>query len=221
MPRGHPNDANEVYLEVGSKRVFASAAHWPGWSRSGKTEEQALGALEAYGPRYGAVALAAGVLFPGEPRTFEVVERLRGTATTEFGAPGEPARREFAPLSAEEAGRLADLLAGAWAVLDSVVAGAPAELRKGPRGGGRDRDTIFQHVVSAEVTYARKLGVRAPEPAPGDRDAVDEVRRRVLDEVREARGRSGGEGQAWAPRYAVRRMAWHVTDHAWEIEDRS
>ena len=220
MQRDHPGDATDVYLEVGSKRVFASAAQWPGWSRSGKTEAQALASLDAYGRRYGAVALAAGVPFPGEPWTFEVVERLPGTATTEFGAPGEPAHREFEPLGADEARRLADLLAGAWAVLDGVVAGAPMELRKGPRGGGRDRDAVFQHVVSAEVMYARKLGVRAPEPAPGDRDAVDEVRRRVLDEVRE-RGRSGGEGRAWAPRYAVRRMAWHVTDHAWEIEDRS
>ena len=25
----------------------------------------------------------------------------------------------------------------------------------------------------------------------------------------------------WSPRYAVRRAAWHVLDHAWEIKDRS
>ena len=25
----------------------------------------------------------------------------------------------------------------------------------------------------------------------------------------------------WSPRYAVRRAAWHVLDHAWEIEDRT
>ena len=25
----------------------------------------------------------------------------------------------------------------------------------------------------------------------------------------------------WSPRYAVRRAAWHVLDHAWEIEDRA
>jgi hypothetical protein len=27
-------------------------------------------------------------------------------------------------------------------------------------------------------------------------------------------------GQRWPARYFVRRAAWHVLDHAWEIEDR-
>ena len=221
MP-GSPQNSNiDVYLEVGSKRVFASAAPWPGWSRSGRTEEQALAALEAYGRRYAAVAEAAGVQFPGGTRTFEIVERLRGSATTDFGAPGVPAEREFEPLTTNQASRLAALLVGAWTVLDGVVAGAPAELRKGPRGGGRDRDAVFQHVVNAEVMYARKLGLRVAEPAPADRDAVDGLRSQVLDLLPRAAGAPRVEGPLWAPRYAVRRLAWHVTDHAWEIEDRT
>jgi len=187
---GSPQNSNiDVYLEVGSKRVFASAAPWPGWSRSGRTEEQALAALEAYGRRYAAVAEAAGVQFPGGTRTFEIVERLPGSATTDFGAPGVPAEREFEPLTTNQASRLAALLVGAWTVLDGVVAGAPAELRKGPRGGGRD--------------------------------AVNGIRSQVLDLLRRGAGASPVEGPLWAPRYAVRRMAWHVTDHAWEIEDRT
>jgi hypothetical protein len=28
-------------------------------------------------------------------------------------------------------------------------------------------------------------------------------------------------GKRWPPRYAARRIAWHVLDHAWEIEDRT
>jgi hypothetical protein len=27
-------------------------------------------------------------------------------------------------------------------------------------------------------------------------------------------------GKRWSPRYFVRRVAWHVLDHAWELEDR-
>ena len=52
----------EVYIEAGSKRVFAGALDWPGWCRSAKDEDGALAALVAYGPRYAAV-LAGG---PGE-----------------------------------------------------------------------------------------------------------------------------------------------------------
>jgi hypothetical protein len=52
---------------------------------------------------------------------------------------------------------------------------------------------------------------------------------RMLDEVLSAlragaadelpcRGPRGGK--LWAPRYFARRVAWHMLDHAWEIEDR-
>ena len=34
-----------VYIEIGKRRVFASAADWPGWARSGKDEKSALEAL--------------------------------------------------------------------------------------------------------------------------------------------------------------------------------
>jgi hypothetical protein len=33
--------------------------------------------------------------------------------------------------------------------------------------------------------------------------------------------RAGAPGGAWPARYVIRRTAWHVLDHAWEIEDRS
>jgi hypothetical protein len=41
-----------VYLEIGGKRAFAGAVDWPGWSRSGRGEQEALEALIANGPRY-------------------------------------------------------------------------------------------------------------------------------------------------------------------------
>ena len=104
-------------------------------------------------------------------------------------------------------------------MLDDVVAGAPAELRKGPRGGGRDRDAVFAHVVGAETAYARKLGVRHKEPQ--DRDEIAAVRADILAAISGARAGAPATQKGWLPRYAARRIAWHVLDHAWEIEDRS
>jgi hypothetical protein len=192
-----------VMIEAGSKRTFACALDWPGWCRSGKTEEQALATLAAYAPRYAAVAREAGLTLP-EGDGFEVVERLSGDGTTDFGAPAAIAAADHAPLSPPEADRLARLLEAAWTALDRVVAGAPAELRKGPRGGGRDRDRIVDHVRGAEEVYARRLGL---------------VGHASRTEIASAL-RSGLEGR-WPPRYAARRLAWHVLDHAWEIADRS
>ena len=33
--------------------------------------------------------------------------------------------------------------------------------------------------------------------------------------------RAGAPGATWPLGYAVRRFAWHVLDHAWEVEDKS
>ncbi|HLU36750.1 MAG TPA: hypothetical protein VKZ61_13350 [Thermomicrobiales bacterium] len=41
-----------IVSESGSKKVFVSALDWPGWSRSGKTEEAALATLADYTDRY-------------------------------------------------------------------------------------------------------------------------------------------------------------------------
>jgi hypothetical protein len=198
--------------------VFASAADWPGWSRSGKDEALALEALAAAAPRYAHAAKAARIPFaPGS--TFEVVERLPGDATTEFGAPGAIAKAESKRLTKKEAGRLSALVAASWTVLDRAVEKAPGSLRKGPRGGGRDRDKIVEHVLGAEVAYARKLGLRLQQPDGGDAGAVREHRNAIVAGLRA--GTKGVTERGWPARYAARRMAWHVLDHAWEIEDRS
>jgi hypothetical protein len=206
-PRHRESVPTPVYLECGSRRVFAGAVDWPGWCRSGKTEELALEALAAYAARYAPVAQRAGVRFPAHAAaSFDVVERLPGNATTDFGAPGAVPGRDAAPLTKKQADRLAALVGATWEVFDAVAAGAPATLRKGPRGGGRDRDQIVAHVTEAEEAYARQLGLRR---RPVTRDDI-------LDAIR-----SRPEGTKWPVRYAARRIAWHVLDHAWEIEDRS
>ena len=65
-------------------------------------------------------------------------------------------------MSAGEAERLAALVAAAWQTLDRVAGAAPEELRKGPRGGGRDRSKIVAHVLDAEAAYAAGDGPQAP-----------------------------------------------------------
>jgi hypothetical protein len=210
-----------VYLESGTKRVFACAVHWPGWCRSGRDERRALEALAAASPRYAVVAARAGVRFPPAEPAFEVVERVPGSASTDFGVPGAVAARDGEPLTQHQARAMAALVEASWRVLDDVVAGAPAALRRGPRGGGRDRDAIAGHVARAEVEYARKLGIARPAPAEAPAAALLAVREAILRVLSGARAGAPPVERGWPPRYAARRIAWHVLDHAWEIEDRS
>jgi hypothetical protein len=213
----------KVYLESTPKRVFASAAEWPGWCRSGKDEAAALEALASSGSRYAAVAKRAGLTFkPAAAKDFKVLERLPGSATTDFGAPGAIAKAEAKPLTTAGADRLEALLRACWKTFDEVVRKAPPELRKGPRGGGRDRDQIASHVIDAEGAYASRIGVRLKPPAAGDPKAVAEWRDALVTGLRPSpEATAAGGGKRWPPAYAARRIAWHALDHAWEIEDRT
>jgi hypothetical protein len=212
----------KVYLESGKKKVFASAVDWPGWSRSGKDEESALDALATYAVRYSGVAATAGLDLPADAGDiFEIVERLLGDMTTDFGAPGAIAASDHDALTTAEEERLATLLQAAWTFFDQVAATTPAELRKGPRGGGRDRDKMVDHVLGAEVAYARKIGIRHRQPALDDGPAIAALRAAIVVTVRPAPGGTPVQDTGWPPRYAVRRLAWHVLDHAWEMQDRS
>jgi hypothetical protein len=210
-----------VYLEVGKKRVFACSVDWPGWCRSGKNEEAALEALADYAPRYAVVADHAGRRFSARAGDdVDVVERVKGSATTDFGAPGVVPKLDAAPMTAHAAQKTADLVVASWAVLEIVAKSSPAALRKGPRGGGRDRDKMLQHVISAEAAYARKLDVKHKEPALGDTTAIKALREDIVDVLHAARSGDPLRENGWPPRYAARRIAWHVLDHAWEMEDR-
>jgi hypothetical protein len=204
-----------VGIETTPKKVFASALDWPGWSRAGKDQEAALAALADAAPRYAAVAGTAGLPFEASA-AFEVVETAEGTATTAFGAPDVRFEADQRPTTKTDGERLAALLDAAWTTFDSVVAGAPAELRKGPRGGGRDRDRIVEHVRGADEGYARVLGIK-----PGDHASHEELRAAALEVVRRPSDGTPVAGRKWPVRYAARRFAWHALDHAWEIEDRS
>lgn len=212
----------DVVLEVTPKRSFASALDWPGWCRSGRTPEDALAALAAYAPRYKVVAQTAGLRLPATDgvESLEAVEELEGDATTAFGAPSIAASVELGRATAKVANRIATLLQAAWATLDDVVTSAPPHLRKGPRGGGRDRDAMYQHVIAAEHAYAGKLGVRVRAPGD-DAAAVRAMRDALIAVIHADRTGEPARDRGWAPRYGARRIAWHALDHAWEMQDRS
>ena len=95
---------HDVSIERGTKRVFAWAIEWPGWCRSGRTEEAALEALVEYGPRYARVVgrRKLGFLSPAVLGDLRVVERLEGNATTDFGAPGVAPRADERSIEEDE-----------------------------------------------------------------------------------------------------------------------
>ena len=211
-----------VGVEVTPKKSFASALEWPGWTRAGKTPEAALEALAASAPRYATVAKQAKLDFLyDEAVAFDVVEEAEGNATTAFGAPDVRFEADRRRTTAQDGEQLAALVAASYATFDAVVAKAPPILRKGPRGGGRDRDKIVEHVVGADGGYAQVMGLKGTAVDPADRKAVAELRARMLDLIRAPSDGSPLAGKKWPARYAARRVAWHALDHAWEIEDRS
>lgn len=211
-----------VYLEITPKRTFAAGVDWPGWCRSGKTEAEALDALVAYGPRYAkVVGRSARFIAPPDTSMLKVTERLKGGPTTEFGAPQGTPRSDHQPLDEAELKRQTTLLRAAWRTFDAMLKRhAAVELRKGPRGGGRDQAQMSAHVFDAERAYLNKLGAPAPKGADlrAEREGVvAALSARARDEPIEDRS---GTKKRWEPRFFVRRAAWHALDHAWEIEDR-
>ena len=223
-------DKIEVYLELGSKRTIAGAIDWPGWCRIGRDEASALQALVDYAPRYARVVRAASLGFhaPTDTAAFTVIERLKGNMTTDFGAPAIAPAGDARPVTPAELVRLQKLLKASWRAFDTAVSAAKGkELAKGPRGGGRDLDKIVAHVLGADEAYLGQLGVKikwAADDATGrERSQAGQAIQKAL--AASARGeipaRGPRGGLRWTPRYFCRRAAWHILDHAWEIEDRA
>jgi hypothetical protein len=221
-----------VYLEIGRKRIFAGALAWPGWCRSGHNEQSALQTLAEYGSRYEQVLRPAGIGFkaPAAVSRLVVVERLAGNTTTDFGAPDAAPSSDSNPFDAAELQRCQALLTACWEVFDATVREVAngKELRKGPRGGGRELDGIVRHVLGADAGYLTKLGGKVTISAGADdlTGALVQTRQAILSTLALAergglpsRGPRGGK--RWTPRYFVRRVAWHVLDHTWELQDRA
>ena len=156
-------DEVRVMLEIGPKRtrVVAVAPDWPGLERGGKTEEAAIERLIACLPRYAPVAKLAGMDAAFAAATgVDVVERFAGSGSTDFwGISFAMSDIDREAVSSEELERELRLMRACWAFFDEVRARVSAELEKGPRGGGRDRDQIVRHTVGTEWDWAKKLGL--------------------------------------------------------------
>ncbi len=221
--------ATPVYLERGAKHVFVGAVEWPGWCRSGKTDQSALQALLDSGSRYARVAQAAGLVFslPTGLVDLVVVEELPGTSTTDFGAPEAFLAGDTRQIEPAELARLQAILDATWdALKTATVATTGKELSKGPRGGGRDLDAVVRHVLDSTQSYLRRLAWKWDVPPSGDLlariEQMQQASRQALTDAAQGKLPSSGPrgGQIWTARAFVRRLAWHILDHIWEIEDR-
>ncbi len=204
------------------KRVVAYAIEWPGWSRWGKTSQDAIDALIAHRDRYNEVLTLEHVRhIPADTSQLEIVQTVPGSATTDFGAPDKAFEVEDdEPLEGTGLQRVVRIVRASWTYLDQTASTVSEKLQKGPRGGGRDRSKMLAHVLEAERSYVRFIGVKSAAMAIHDMKAIDEHR----DAVTAAIERYGKTGDAlpksWSLRYCVRRMVWHTLDHAWEMQDK-
>ncbi len=216
-------DTLRLILEIGKKRkIVAAALDWPGLDRWGTSEADAVAKLMAYAPRYAGVAERAGL---GEAfaraREAEVVERVPGSSSTDFwGVAHVPSQIEREVLPPAELERRLDLLRAAWATFDGVAARVSPELRPGTRSAGRTRDQIMRHVYITEPEQmSRKVEVRTPREDVMTPAGLAAHRQAYLDAIR-AYNAEGKAARSWPIQFLVRRTAYHVLDHAWEMEDR-
>ena len=218
-----------VLVEEGQKKTFVVAVDWPGWARWGKEESSAFESLIEFATRYGEVVRAAGLAFetPDRMEDFEIIARVEGNATTSFGAPDILIEQDLLPLSPEEYQRQMAILQSAWDEFDRQVDAAwGKDLRKGPRGGGRDLEKIIIHTLQADEAYLKRLAQKTKLDFSDPLSVqIEQVRAAVLEALEAGmRGEIPEQGprggKIWPLRFYLRRAIWHTLDHAWEIEDR-
>jgi hypothetical protein len=205
------------------KKAVAFAIDWPGWSRGAKTPEQAIELLELYRPRYRPIAAKARLAREFDAAgPLEIVEDQVGAGSTDFwGISYAPSSFEQEPMSQAELNRKIKLLRACWLYFDEVAARVSAEMRKGPRGGGRDRDRIIRHTIRVESEeFAKQLGLRIPECAALTPEGLLEHRTNYLAAMREYNAGEGNRMRSWNLPFLIRHSAYHTMDHAWEMEDK-
>lgn len=218
-----------VFIENGQKKTFAGALDWPGWCRFGRDENSALKALLDSGARYAQALRREGVAFepPADRSPFQVVTRVIGNTTTDFGAPGIVLEAYREPVEDSRYERYLAILQACWRAFDQATAQAEGKmLRKGPRGGGRTLEGIINHILQADRAYLAKLAWKHKTDDAGDKnEALRDTREAVRGALAVAKRGELPEkgprgGLIWPATFFVQRVAWHTLDHAWEIEDR-
>ena len=217
-----------AFIEVGRSRCFAGAVVWPGWCRSGRNEREALTALMAYGPRYARVVQRLGLELrpPVDVRRFMIHERVGGSVTTDFGAPDSPLVGDADPMTSKALRNQVWILTSCFRALEAaLIAAEGRSLRLGPRGGGRALPAILEHVLQANRAYLQRLAWKPQQAGADPRQWMRVQEAETMDALAAA---SEGQlpaagprgGKVWTARFFTRRVAWHLLDHAWEIEDR-
>jgi hypothetical protein len=206
------------------KRAVAFSLDWPGWSRGAKTPEDALAVMASYRDRYRPVAELAGMAGEFDAAgPIEVVEDKVGTGSTDFWAISfSPSASEQDPMGAAELERGITLLRACWAFFDDIASRVSAEMRKGPRGGGRDRDQIMRHTIRVESEdFATRVGLRIPEGAALTPDGLRQHRETYVAAMRSYNaGEVTKRMRSWTLPFLIRHSAFHTLDHAWEMQDK-
>ncbi len=212
-----------VTLEIGpkGKKVAAVAPDWPGLERGAKTGEAAIERLQSYLPRYDQVAKLAGMDGGfAAITTVDMVEQYPGTGSTDFwGISFAFSSIDKQDISSGELERELALMQACWTFFDNMRLRVSAEMQKGPRGGGRDRDNIVRHTIRVEQEWAEKVGVPTPQDAMLNDEGLQAHRDAYRNAIR-AFHSEGKMARTWPLRYLIRHTAYHTLDHAWEMEDK-
>jgi len=215
-----------ITLETGpkGKKVVAVAPDWPGLERGAKTKEEAIEQLRSYFPRYSQVAKLAEMDAEFDNiKNLKVVEQYPGTGSTDFwGISFAFSSIDKQRMSGEELERELVLMQACWTFFDKVRKRVSAEMQKGPRGGGRNRDHIVRHTFAAEQDWAKMIGVLTPEDAMLTGKGLKAHRDAYCHAIRDyhSQGKSAGKMAKWPLRFLIRHTAFHTMDHAWEMEDK-
>jgi hypothetical protein len=200
---------------------MAVAPDWPGLERGTATSEVAIERLLSYVPRYATVVKLAGM-----ETTFAaydvagVVEQYAGTGSTDFwGISYAFSGIDKQAISGEELERELTLMKACWAFFDEVRWRVSAEMQRGPRGGGRDRDRIVRHTLVTELDWAKKLSVLTAREAILTVEGLKAHRDAYCSAIR-ALHSQGKMARTWPFRYLIRHTAYHMLDHAWKMEDK-
>jgi hypothetical protein len=217
--------AVRTVLERGpkGKKAVAFAVDWPGWSRGAKSPDQALELLESYRKRYRPVAIAARTADEfDDAGSLDVVEDRVGTGSTDFwGISFSPAGLEREPMDEADIERKISLLRASWEFFDGVAARVSAEMRTGPRGGGRDRDQIIRHTIRVESEdFAKRLGLLIPEGGALTPEGLRNYREMYVATMRAYNAGEGTRMRTWNLPFLIRHSAFHAMDHAWEMQDK-
>jgi hypothetical protein len=218
-----------IFIEESRKKTFAGAFDWPGWCRSGKNAESALLTLYEYAARYGQLMKIAGIDFdpPQNVSDFLIRDQVEGNATTSFGAPAIILQADYLPAEEKDYQRWRKILGASWDSFDTSYQNALGkELRKGPRGGGRDAERILIHIIEADLAYLKRMAWSYRRDLDNDLlTDIQQIRQQILaildtaeNEELPEKGPRGGI--IWPVRFFVRRVVWHTLDHQWEIDDR-